>query len=348
MLDRFRSSTRSDQEVVVKIYLPKYFMKSLPDTEKIQAFIEGKYSSSTIEVRNFIYQLWGTFQKHELQDRSFVTEFTSGNHERLLQRYTEMLFSWYFIKLGFLPTSQDEGPDLCIEHNGIRIWVEIITPQLIPPSGSGSEAQKAARKIEDYLAPSPTDPKELPVIDVPTEQILMCWTAALKEKTEKLTGKKNKNNQLGYMEKGIVKPGDIYVIAINSVLLGHSGFVGISQYPNPVEATFAVGPIHVSINRKTSEVTYSEPSYRQHILNHNHSFVATDSFLNPNYKEVSALIATHVGVEAASQPYPPSPLVLVHNPYAVNSLPKGIFNAEEEYIAENNGEYWAIKNVVGT
>ena len=321
-------------------------MKS-PDAEKIKAFIEGKYPSS-IEIRDFIYQLWEIFQKHDLQDSVFATEFTSGNHERLLQRYTEMLFSWYFIKLGFLPTSQDEGPDLCIDHNGMKIWIEIITPQLLPPSGNGTEAQKATREIEDYLAPPPTDPKEIRAIDVPTKQILLRWTAALKEKKEKLTGKNNRSNQLGYMEKGIVQPGDIYVIAINSVLLGHHGFVGISQYPNPVEATFAVGPIQVSINRKTSEVAHSEPSYRPHILNHNQSSVPTDSFLNPNYKEVSALIATHVGLEAAFQPRPPWPLVLVHNPYAVNSLPKRIFKAEEEYIAEDNGKFWTITNIVGS
>jgi hypothetical protein len=322
-------------------------MKSLLDTEKIRDFVEGKYPSS-IEVRNFIYQLWKTFQNHGLQDRTFATEFTSEGHERLLQRYTEMLFSWYFIRLGFLPTSQDEGPDLCIYHNGMRIWIEIITPQLLPPSGDGTEAQKASKEIEDYLAPPPKNLEEIRVMDVPTKQILLRWTAALKEKKEKLTGKNNQKNKMGYMGKGIVKSGDIYVIAINSVLLGRCGFDGISQYPNPVEATFAVGPIQVSINRKTSEVTHSEPSYRPHILNHNQSSVPADSFLNPNYKEVSALIATHVGLEAAFQPCPPSPLVLVHNPYAVNSLPRRIFKAEEEYIAEDNGEFWTIKNIVSS
>ena len=321
-------------------------MKNL-DTEKIKAFIDGKYSSS-VEIRNFTWQLWETFQKHDIQDHAFTTEFTSGNHERLLQRYTEMLFSWHFIRLGFLPTSKDEGPDLRIDYNGMRIWVEIITPQLSRPSGNGTEAQKVARDIEGYLSPLLTDPKEIPVIDIPTKQILLRWTAALKEKKEKLTGKKNKNSQLGYIENGIVKPEDVYVIAINSVLLGHSGFIGVSQYPNPVEVTFAAGSTQVSINRQTSEVTHSEPSYRPHILNYNQSSISADTFLNPNYKEVSALIATHVGLEAAFQHCPPSPLVLVHNPYAVNSLPKRIFNAEEEYIAEDNGKSWTITNIAGS
>lgn len=259
-----------------------------------------------------------------------------------------MIFAWYFIRLGFLPTSKDKRSDLCIEYNGVRIWIEIITPQLLPPSGDGTEAQKAAKEIEDYLAPPPTDPKKIRAIEIPTQQILLRWTAALKEKREKLTGRKTKkNNQPGYIEEGIVKPQDIYVIAINSILLGHHGFVGISQCPNPVEATFAVGSIQVIINRETSEAVSSEPSYRQYIVNYNQSCVSTDSFLNPDYKEVSALIATHVGLEAAIQSCPPSPLVLVHNPYAVNPLPKQIFKEEEEYVAEDKGEFWEIRDIVG-
>ena len=55
-------------------------MKSLIDTEKIKAFIEDKYPSSSNEVlKNFVYQLWETFQKYGLQDSAFVTEFTSGS-----------------------------------------------------------------------------------------------------------------------------------------------------------------------------------------------------------------------------------------------------------------------------
>lgn len=323
-------------------------MNSLIDTEKIKAFIEDKYPSSSNEVlKNFVYQLWETFQKYDLQDSAFVTEFTSGSCERLLQRYTEMLFAWYFIQLGFSPISKDKGPDLCIEHNGVRIWIEIITPQLLPPLGSGTEAKKAAKEIEDYLAPPPTDPKKIRAISIPTKQILLRWTAALKEKREKLSGRKTKkNNQPGYIEEGIVKPEDCYVIAINSILLGRRGFIGISQRPNPIEATFAVGPIQVTINRETSEAIASEPSYRPYILNHNQSHVPADSFLNPDYKEVSALIATHVGLEAAIQSCPPSPRVLVHNPYAVNPLPKHIFKTGEEYVAEDKGEFWEIRNIV--
>ncbi|KAM3116392.1 hypothetical protein [Phormidesmis sp. 146-33] len=321
-------------------------MKNLIDTARVKKFIEHKDPFSTDEVlKNFAYQLWETFQRYELEDSTFVTELTSGCRDRLLQRYTEMLFAWHFIQLGFSPTSKDEGPDLYVEHNGRRIWIGIITPQLTSPSGDGAEAQEVAKEIKDYLAPLPTEPRKIRCLDLAmlTKPILLRWTAALKEKREKLTGKIIKGvNQPGYIEKGIVKPEDIYVIAINSILLGHHGFVGISQYPNAIEATFAIGHIQIVINRETSKAISSEPSYRPYIINHNQSHVPADSFLNPDYKEVSALIATHAGLEFAC---PELPLVLVHNPYAVNPLPKRIFKAREEYIAEDKGDFWEIRNM---
>jgi type I restriction enzyme S subunit len=272
------------------------------------------------------------------QDSHFVNQFTSGCRESFFQRYTEMLLAWYFIQLGFLPKSKEIGTDLFIEHNGTRIWIEIITPELKSPSGDGIEAQKAAREINDYLAPPPTDPKNLPVNHPPHQQILLRWTAAIKDKKEKLTH---------YIENGVVKPEDVYVIAINSILLGRDGFTGISQAPNCIEATFAVGPIEININRETSEVRSAEPSYRSFVLNNNQSTVPTDNFLNPDYRHVSALMATHVGLEAATQLSPPSPFILLHNPHAVNPLPHKTFKTEKEYVAEVKGEFWEISNIVG-
>lgn len=319
-------------------------MKNSIDTDKIKNFIEqtNLFKNPICEQKKiFIIQLWEIFCKYDLQDSHFVKQFTSGYFESFFQRYTEMLLAWYFIQLGFSPTSREKGPDLFIEHNGTRIWIEIITPELKPTPGDAIEAQKAAREINDYLAPPPTDPKDISIIHVPHQQILLRWTAAIQEKQKKLTR---------YIEKGVVKPEDVYIIAINSILLGRDGFTGISQAPNCIEATFAVGPIQININRETSEVRSAEPSYRPSVLNNNQSTVPTDNFLNflnPDYRHVSALMATHVGLEAATQLSPPSPLILLHNPHAVNPLPKKTFKTEKEYVAEVKGEFWEISNIVG-
>jgi hypothetical protein len=321
-------------------------MNNLTDTEKIKNFIDHEYPGSANKaLRDFVSELWGNFQKYNLQDNIFASEFTNGCRKQSLERYSEMLFAWHFTQTGFLPTSKNEGPDLCIEHRGRKIWIEIITPRLEPPLGKTIEAQKAAKAIEDYLTPLRLG--EVRTISIPNEQILLRWTAALKEKREKLTGcTKNGKNVLGYLKNKIVQPGDVYVIAINSISLGRHGFHGISQYPNPVEATFAVGPIEMTINCATLETISTKPSFRPELINHNQSTVPADSFLNPCYKEVSALIATHADLGFPGQSNFAYPCVLVHNPYASNPLPQKIFGALEEYVAENRGTHWEIRNIV--
>ncbi len=48
------------------------------------------------------------------------------------------------------------------------------------------------------------------------EAMLLRWTAAIKEKAEKLLGN---SGAKGYIQKGIAGPNDIYVVAVNARLL---------------------------------------------------------------------------------------------------------------------------------
>jgi hypothetical protein len=94
-------------------------------------------------------------------------------------------------------------------------------------------------------------------MEFPHEPLLLRWTAAIKEKAEKLLG--NAAGAKGYLDKGIVATDDTYVIAVNGRLLRGPHFAtinGISQFPFAVEAAFAVGPIAVVINLDTGERCY--------------------------------------------------------------------------------------------
>jgi|GEM_PF-458540 len=317
--------------------------RNLTDTEKIRAHLEERYPDNEYRFnracKDFALRLWETFQHHDLRDNDFVEQFTSENIETHIQRYSEMLFAWHFINLGYVPTSQRKGPDLCIEHNGQRIWIEIITPSLKPPSGDSPEAQRMAKLVQDYQAPPPTKPENFRAIDVPCVPVLLRWTAALREK---------RNKWIKYLEKGLVQPNEPYLIAINSKLLGRHGFIGISQNPVPLEIAFAIGPMTITIDPKTVKEIDSGVSYRPHVMNHNQTDIPTRIFFDSSYKEVSGILATHVELDAATQPNPPSPLVLIHNPQATNPLPQGIWGAKEEYVAKRVEEHWRISDIHAT
>lgn len=132
------------------------------------------------------------------------------------------------------------------------------------------------------------------------------------------------------------------MIAINGCRL--CGFAiddrGISQMPFAVEATFPVGPIAVPISREGRIDGEARRVPRYSIENANKAEVRTDSFLNPLYANVSAVI----GAVKWDMLKPLSPTV-VHNPLAHVELPRQILGAtaNKEYVADDLGDQYLLR-----
>lgn len=228
------------------------------------------------------------------------------------------------------------GPDFLIDHEGQRIWIEVICPEAtdsIPPSW-----------FEDGLK------------HLPHQEILLRWTNAIDSKTKALIGS---DRNEGYLKKGIVHHGDAYVIAVNGRLL--RGVIpqleGISQLPFAVEAVFPVGPMSVRVTPigppelpaqdfEFSDAFHSErmkiPKTRSdgEIVH-----VPTTAFLNPAFAAVSAMWALDLGENALSDGR--SPMAVVHNPLATNPVPCGLLPAYSEFVAVDNGDYYALSEKKG-
>jgi type I restriction enzyme S subunit len=108
-----------------------------------------------------------------------------------------------------------KGPDFGIIHSGATIWIEAIVPA---PEGIP----------EDYLRTPGIG--EVVVKSMPHQEMLLRWTAALKEKRAKLQR---------YIETGIIEATEPTAIAINECRLCDFAVDdrGISQMP------FAVGDV---------------------------------------------------------------------------------------------------------
>jgi len=77
------------------------------------------------------------------------------------------------MRIGLKPIPSHEGPDLLIEHQSGKIWIEVICPM---PTGLPSDwFEQTAGKAVNH----------------PHEAILLRWTSAIKEKAEKLLGNAN-------------------------------------------------------------------------------------------------------------------------------------------------------------
>lgn len=286
-------------------------------------------------IRERTLRVCGAHIESGLADNNCEQRLCSDDHSVFWQQFSEVLLAYQLQARGLKLSHAAEGPDFLLEHGGQRIWIEVITPE----------------------------PKGLPdawinhtignVVSLPHEELLLRWTAALKEKTEKLLGcihRRAGDRVPGYRDKGIVPEGDVYVVAVNGRLLrGFGGVVpelnGISHYPLAVEATLAVGPLQIRIDRTTLEELSSGHQHRARVRKPSGAEVPADTFLDPAFSPVSAIWA--VDVDETLLLGEPRPMVVAHNPLAATPLPRKFLPAQSEYFADVHADYYEIRREDG-
>lgn len=251
------------------------------------------------------------------------------------QQLSEVLLAYQLRAFGLTLSHAAEGPDFLIEDGGRRIWIEVITPE---PRGLPDA-------WINHIAGN--------VVSLPHEALLLRWTAALKEKAEKLVGsvdRRTGDRVPGYRDKGIVRDGDVYVVAINGRLLrGFGGGIpelnGISQYPFAVEATLAVGPLQIRIDRSSLKELGSGHQHRTRVRKPSGADVPADTFLDPSFSPISAIWA--VDVDELLLLGEPRPMIVAHNPFATTPLPPMFLPAQSEYSADVRDDYYEIRREDG-
>jgi hypothetical protein len=291
--------------------------------EAVQSYLLARYPDGfhrRLAVREFLQRICARHIKLELGDPNLATELCSGDEARYWQRLSEVLLANEMLAVGLALTQSRNGPDFLIEIDGRRVWIEVICPQ---PTGIP----------QDWLA-QPTGQ----AVGFPHEALLLRWTAAIKEKAEKLLGNTATTTK-GYIDKGVVSSNDAYVIAVNVRLLRGPHFAtitGISQFPFAVEAAFAVGPITIIINRDTMAQVGSGHEHRPVIKKPNGAAVPAYTFLDPAFRPVSAIWATDVDESWVIGNM--KPMAVIHNPIAANPIPAGLLPAQDEFIATPDGD----------
>jgi len=280
--------------------------------DRVEEFI-AKHFPHSQRASEYYIALWKDFSTSGLADGHFVRELTSGEAGKFEQRIWEMVLARRLKSRGHSLASSDSGPDFRLSYEGRTIWIEAIspTPKDVPA---------------EWLAPPRLDGKA-EAVQVPFNAILLRWTASLKEKGEKLAI---------YKAKGIVADQDVYIIAIDPSQLTTNRPLdeGASRLPFAVETVFPIGPIGIPISPDGKIAGKAIRTVRYSIENRNKARVPTDSFLNPDYAGVSAVVS-------ASTVFAPAEslrLTLVHNPLARNRLPQGLFGpATTEWVPTDIG-----------
>jgi len=269
---------------------------------RVRAFLAQHFKSRAPSLAE-LTGLWGTYARLGLPNEDFVAEFTNGKPASLAQRTWELLLAQHLHDQGHELTCVGDGPDLRLEHGGVRIWIEAVCPEPKNLPADWLEEPK---------------PGEAKVGTFPHEQILLRWTTAFDAKVSKLQT---------YLKKGIVLPTDAYIIAINGCQLGWTpGARGITQMPFGVESVFPVGPLQYLINRETRRIEGASLSLRFSIVNHNNTAIPTTPFLDPAYAGVSAVF----GCATDRRHGKPLTMHVVHNPLATVPVSHGLFGVDED------------------
>jgi hypothetical protein len=177
--------------------IEKYLLSRYPDNHP-----------NTIAVREFVAHICRKHMDLGLADPNFESNLCCADDSRHWQRLSEALFTNELLEACLNIRSSKDGPDILIQHGDRNVWIEVICP-------------KAERVPEEWLQPRFGDKGNVEVRSLPHEAILLRWTAAIKEKAEKLLGRpaeKGVASKVGYLGKGVVSPADPYVIAVNGRL----------------------------------------------------------------------------------------------------------------------------------
>jgi hypothetical protein len=213
--------------------------------------------------------------------------------------------------------SRQHGPDFCIDVGGLVVWIEATVPA---PEGIPA----------DYLAPPRAG--EFRVKTKPdSERVLRC-SSVIADKQRKFSE---------YRAKGLIGPDDCTVIAVNICRLSDFDIDGngISQYPLAMEAVFPIGPIAVPIlvdgAMGPAQIV---PRYR--LKKASGVDISGALFLNPAFANVSAVTQCYQrdirdGLFLAS----------IHNPLAASPLPHGALHPCKEFVADQEGDSYTIRDV---
>jgi len=305
--------------VVVPSIASTALLRRLP---MISSYLSSRYpgnSQSRVAVREFVERVCRSYLELGLADPNFEGNLCCGSDARYWQRLSEALLAHEILDVDLDLRPSRDGPDMLIKHKERKVWIEVICPEPtdVPAEWLDSQANT--------------------VVNFPHEAILLRWTAAIKEKAEKLLGNPQKNH-VGHIQRGVVSPHDPYVIAVNGRRLRgvFPSLYGISQFPFAVEAVFAVGPYQISIDRNTLNSTEAGHQHRPVISNRSGSPVPAYTFLDPTFRPISAIWA--VDIDECSIVGNAKPMAVIHNPIAANPIQEGVLPAYWEYVATKCGD----------
>jgi len=252
------------------------------------------------DIRHYLAPIVAKFARSDCCDSHFLDEFRSGDLGKLASRIWEAMLHARFQGLGWHMVSKDKGPDFLIDN---RIYVEAVAAQT-------GDADKGGLPLEWQNG-------EVNAADlVPNDQMLLRWTSVVKAK---------RDAYLKYLDQGVIDPKLPFVIAVNACRLGGDTH-GVGGVPLAAMAVLPFGNPAAHVDVPTGEAVGGwQLAWQDVVLKANGEQIPTDSFLQDDYRCVSAIVGCsgfYAFPEDRDNFCGQPPYYVIHNPLANNPLPQ--------------------------
>ncbi len=266
------------------------------------AYLDTRNCTNSIAsaVKELCNDLYDQFHCHA--DSGFVDKFQYDFYER----FWEMDLTCVMENVGFSVSSADKGPDICLQlHDDNKVWIEAVCPK------EGSMENKIPEAVDGYA------------YQIPTDKITLRLANSICKKHEQ---------HLTHVKNGYCSGSEPFVVAINGCrLVPGPGLDDIT--PRIVKTVFSIGKDTIYFDRDSGEVTDTGYEERNHVKKNNGKPVSLNFFMTEEYGDVSAILYSESNCRVRPTENG-GDYVLVHNPYANNPLPPGLFKIGREYIPD--------------
>jgi len=287
--------------------------------EKCDSSYKSIRDESGLETQKQYFEtLWEKYKNYA--DPDFIKKFPN---EEFHQRFWEMYLTCTLKEYGHspIPKSKSNGPDICLKYGNLNIWIEAVAP-----------TQGIGEDMVPYLT---TDSFDL----VPEEKIVLRYTAAILEKWKKLKGYKDDKGEyhLGYIDKGIIKSTDPFIIAVNG---GAIPFAECEDeyVPYIMRAVLPYADPKVIFDTKSNEIIGKVISYRPMILKKNKSPIYTLSFADKKFSNITGIIFSNANSLGAHEKKGRE-FIYIRNQNARNKLPHCWLEFGAEFYLEEGHKY---------
>ncbi len=247
------------------------FIEGIDSPDPTYKLVRDSLVPSVIQGKKFAEELWREYEPYA--DSNFKTALQVDFDSR----YWEMYLTVSLIRAGCNIVKRKPntgGPDILLDYDGKRIWIEAIAPTGGNPL---------------LLDSVPTfKPNPLPTVgDIPENEIVLRMRSAIEEKQRKWAS---------YKSKGIVSDRDRYIVAINMCKIMMAMLD--RDIPRVVRCVYGLGDPVITFNRDTGEQISYEIQFKPEIQKTSGAPISTSIFNDPQYANISALISSRVHVES--------------------------------------------------